>query len=81
MARGSVFGWLTLGTALAVVFTALAAQADDRGEGRHSRPVACPDLTAFTSEGNTTITSATLVTSGSRRRICGSDRLRDGWVP
>jgi feruloyl esterase len=52
--------------AMAISFTTLAAQADRRGgeEGR-GKPVACSDLTAYRSEGNTTITSATLVTSGS----------------
>src|ERR1700720_3639022 len=52
--------------AMAISLTTLAAQADRRGgEGGRGKPVACSDLTAYRSEGNTTITSATLVTSGS----------------
>ena len=54
---------------LLVSLYALSAYADDEGRGDgdrgRSKPVACADVTAFTSEGNTTITSATLVTSGS----------------
>src|SRR2546427_1765178 len=50
------------GAALAVAFAAVTAHAKAQ-EGR-TRPVACGDLATFTSEGNTTVTSATLVTSG-----------------
>src|SRR5882762_837111 len=52
--------------AMAISLTTVAAQADRRrGEEGRAKPVACSDLTAYTSQGNTTITSATLVTSGS----------------
>jgi len=53
---------LACGVALVVVLAAATAYAK-ADEGR-IRPVACADLTTFTSEGNTTVTSATLVTSG-----------------
>lgn len=42
---------------------AFAAYAD--GDQRRTKPVACADLIAFTSEGDTTVTSAILVTTGS----------------
>jgi feruloyl esterase len=56
---------ISSGIALTLVFGASAAQANRDGDERQSQPAACSGLAAFTSEGNTTITSATLVTSGS----------------
>jgi feruloyl esterase len=53
---------MKLASAVAALSIAFAGTARAH-EGR-TRPVACENLTAFTSEGNTTITSATLVTSG-----------------
>jgi len=51
---------LALSCVLLLAATATRAH-DDRGR---SRPVACADLIAFRSEGNTTVNAATLVTSG-----------------
>jgi len=56
---------MRIGSGIALAFIFTAAAVDAKGEKGHTRPVACGDLTAFTSEGNTTVSSATLVTSGS----------------
>jgi len=53
---------LACGVALVVVLAAATAHA--KAEEGRTRPVACADLTTFTSEGSTTVTSAALVTSG-----------------
>jgi hypothetical protein len=54
---------LCLACAAAVLFTAAAANAHDE-ERRGAKRVACGDLTSLTFEGNTSVISATTVTSG-----------------
>lgn len=59
--RLGVLAWARVGCAAAVLMGSAAAQAHDRGAGR---PATCSGLTALTFEGNTSITAAALVTSG-----------------
>jgi Tannase and feruloyl esterase len=55
---------LRTGCAAAVLLGTLSAQARENENRGRSKPAACADLISFTSEGNTTVTAATLVTSG-----------------
>ncbi len=59
--RPGILALLSVGCAAVVLMGSPAAQARDRDAGR---PVSCSGLTSLTFEGNTSITAATVVTSG-----------------
>jgi len=59
--RRGIFGLLRVGCAAAVLMGSAAALARDRDAGSR---VSCSGLTSLTFEGNTGITAATVVTSG-----------------